>query len=309
MGMLTTGLVSYNLGVIYKLYSVLSLQSFKVSLARKLWLIFGLFALVAALYLQQHAVLRTYIDPNVLQLVIVFFTTYTFLSLIRFIMVTAYRSRMKVPVGERDNFIIGTDSTVRLIVVLVVAGSIFPIFGIPLGDFLTTLSVFSVALVWLFKEYLTNFIDSYRLLYSKDFLVGDYIKVGDYSKGIITDITFRATKLKTDSGDVMFIPNTTLLSSEVINYSKVRYKRIIVPFSVTTEKVENLANFELFIVDALQDAYPDLINPEKTFLRITNIENGHATCAFEIAIDTYSFSIEDKLTRSVYQAVLAFGRE
>lgn len=296
----------YNPGMVKKFFSIISLQSFRVSVVRKLWFVFGVAALGAILYLERIGWLQQYIDPAYVRLLVVFFATYSVLSLIRFIMVTGYRRRTKVLIGERDNFVIGTDSTVRLMVIVITLASIFPIFDIPFRNFLTSISVFSVAISWLFKEYLTNFFDSYRLLYSRDFFVGDYIKVGENSKGIITDITFRATKLKTDSGDMLFIPNSTIMNTEVVNYSKVKYKRVIIPFSVPTGTVADLYAFEQYLTDTLVAQFPDLIDPEKVFLRIVTIEEGHTDCAYEVSIDTYSFTIENKITKAVFRTILAF---
>lgn len=288
-----------------KLYAFISLQAFTISTARKLLWLLSVVVLGAIIYLNHIGWLKQYLHSGYIQILIVFFSSYTILTFIRFALISTYRQRIKVPNDERDNFIIGMDSIVWLIVLLVTVGSIFPILSIPFLSFLTSLSLFSVAFAWLFKEYLTNFIDSYRLMFSKDFLIGDYIKLGEQSKGVITDITFRATKIKTDSGDVLFVPNTTLMNTEVVNYSKVKFKRIIVPFTIAAESVRDFNAFEASLTQALVEAFPDLVKKENIFLRVISVDVHQTQCALEASVDRYSFDIESDLTKTVYKLVLA----
>lgn len=287
-------------------FAILSLQAFAVSNRRKGLFLLSIVAFGVALYAYRHHVFAAYIPVHLLELLLVLLGSAVLVGLLRLFAISAYRQRSKIPVGEHDNFILGIDALSLIAVAFIVLGSIFPIFSIPFTQFITSISVFSVAIAWLFKEYITNFIDSFRLMFSKDFLVGDYIKVGENSKGIITDITFRATKVKTDEGDVMFIPNSSLMNSEVVNYSKVRFKRIIVPFLVANTAILDPTLLEQTITDALQTVFPELIQLEKTFLRILSVEGEWSRCAYELAIDEYSFATEDRLHRIVYETVLSF---
>lgn len=226
----------------------------------------------------------------------------TFSSLI----ISMYRSRQKLPLKEKDNFILGINAMSRLLLVAVTLGSVFPIYGVPFVSFLTSLSVFSVAIAWLFKEYLTNYFDSFRIMFSTEFRIGDYIKVNENSKGIIMDITLRATKVKTDEGDILLIPNTTLMNNEVTNYSQVKFKRVIIPFTIQTQLVNDVSALERHLCDRATDALPEVVDTSRAFLRLIGVEQGNVRCAFELSIDQFSFSIEDMLHRTVLEAVIAW---
>jgi len=284
----------------------MSLQVFKVSLVRKLsWLVrLGLFSLALVAYSDERLVAA--VSPQLLDLVLVGVSASFVLSTLQILLVSMYRRRQKLPVGESDNFILGINALARLVFLVVVIGSVFPIFGIPFGTFLTSLSVFSVAIAWLFKEYLTNYFASFRLMFSTDLRIGDYIKVGEASKGVITDITLRATKVKTDEGDILFIPNTDLMNNQVTNYSKVKFKRVIVPFSVKTDTIPDVSSFERFLAERVHTALPEVVDPNRTFLRLVAVENGYTKCAFELSIDQYSFKIEDQLQRTILEGVIAW---
>jgi small-conductance mechanosensitive channel len=225
--------------------------------------------------------------------------------MVRFFAITAYRRRSQLPVGERDNFVLGFDSLVALVVFAVTAVSLFSIFNVALQTFLTSISLFAVALVLIFRDYISNFLDSFRLMFSTDFQIGDYIKVSEFTKGFITDISFRATKLKTDNGDILYIPNTKLITSEVVNYSKTKFKRIAVPFTLPTSSLIQVASFEEKLKKNVQQAFPDLVIEEKMYLKITNIQDWQTSCSFEVSVDQYNFSIEERVAKCVYQLVLA----
>ena len=264
-----------------------------------------LLSLVAVLVAQAYELIGNYLPIELWQIIIVYLVADLLLSLVRFFTVTAYRKRSLLPVGQRDNFVLGVDSLKALLVFLVTAGSTFAIFDIAFQTFFASISVVAVALVLIFRDYITNYLASFRLMFTADYRIGDYIKVGESTKGIITDITFRATKLRTDEGDVLFVPNTKLMTSEVVNYSKTKLKRITVPFTLPTAAVDSVDDFEQQIKQALVQQFPEVIIENKLFLRIVGIDNWQTQFSFEASVDQYNFSIEEKVTKAVYQVVLS----
>lgn len=280
-----------------------------ISSRKKFTLFIQLVALVSV-YLSMHwGLYGDYLPYEFWEVVRLYLFTALALGLLRAFMVTSYRKQNKLAINERDNFTLGTDSLATLVTFFITFAGTFVILDIEFKEFLTSLSLVAVALVLIFRDYISNYLDSFRLMFSTDFKIGNYIKVGESTKGVINDISFRATKLKTDEGDVLFIPNTRLITSEVVNYSKVRYKRITVPFSLPTEVVHPVDTLETHLKQKLLTGFPELIVEKKIFLRILNIKEWHTDFALEVSIDQYSFAIEDKVVKSIYTAVLAYQSE
>lgn len=261
--------------------------------------------MVAIVFGRYYEILGTYLPVQIWEVLTVYLVASIILNLVRFFAITAYRRRCQLPVGERDNFVLGVDSLVALVVFVVTAVSLFSIFDVALQTFLTSISLFAVALVLIFRDYISNFLDSFRLMFSTDFQIGDYIKASEFTKGFIIDISFRATKLKTDNGDVLYIPNTKLITSEVVNYSKTKFKRIVVPFTVPTSSIPGVTVFEENLKTNLQKALPDLVVEKKMYLKITDIHDWQTVFSFEVSVDQYNFSIEERVSKVVYQLVLA----
>ena len=65
---------------------------------------------------------------------------------------------------------------------------------------------------------IANVIAGYSLTYRRAFKVGDRVKIGDVA-GEVTAVRLQVTHLRTVKNEEAVVPNSTILSSEVINYS------------------------------------------------------------------------------------------
>lgn len=285
------------------LFGYISLGSFAISDARRVRFALEALVLAGLLYYEQ-TIAEFVMAPKLVQVVTVLLASHLFANFVRFFLTTAYRRRHKIKVGEQDNFLLGLEALVLLFTILVTLGSIFPIYDIPFTDFVMSLSVFSVAIVWGFHQYITNFFDGLRLMFSDDFRLGDYIKIGDNSKGIITHVSFRATRLRTDEGNIVFVPNTTILNTEVTNYSKLKYKRIVVPFTVKRMDAESFQRFENNLRQKIADQFGTTVAIEKTVLAIESTSPETIDLSLQIVTDQYSFVIEEEVSKKVQQFIL-----
>ena len=64
-----------------------------------------------------------------------------------------------------------------------------------------------------------NLIAGFVLTYMRAFRVGDVIQV-DADRGVVTEMTLLATRVRTPKNEIVTIPNATVLGSRVINYSR-----------------------------------------------------------------------------------------
>ena len=293
--------------MLQKLFGFLTLGMFNISLRRKYTFVITLFLLLGVLILRffvsglfGYQFATTPFIHEFLDLTVIALATNIILNIIRLPIVSSYRFRNEISVDDQDNFILGLNSIVVIITTLSIIIGTFIVFDIEFQTFLTSISLFAVALVLIFREYINNFLDSFVLMFSEDYKIGDYIKLNETSKGIIRDITFRSTKIRTDDGVMLFIPNNKILTSHVINYSKVKYKRIIVPFSLTPAELPDLPAFEAKLVANLIEQFPDIVIPKKVYLRVTGVTEFTIDMALEVSISKYNFTIDDQITKFIY---------
>ncbi|MGB7160837.1 MAG: mechanosensitive ion channel domain-containing protein, partial [Tepidisphaeraceae bacterium] len=96
---------------------------------------------------------------------------------------------------------------------LVIAGNQI---GIQIAALLTGVSIVGLAIGFAAQETLANFIAGIVIFWDRPFKVGDWIEIdGVYAQ--VQRVTFRSTRLAAGNGDMVVMPNTTMLSMKLRN--------------------------------------------------------------------------------------------
>src|SRR4030095_17019062 len=66
---------------------------------------------------------------------------------------------------------------------------------------------------------MASVIARYKVTYRRAFRVGDRITIGDLT-GVVSDVRLMVTHLRTAKNEEIVVPNSVVLQSHVINYSK-----------------------------------------------------------------------------------------
>lgn len=90
--------------------------------------------------------------------------------------------------------------------------------GVPISSFLAVFSVMGLALSLAVQGVLKNFAGGLIILASKPFTLGDYIE-SETVAGTVEEISLLYTRLTTPDGRAVYMPNDTLYSSRMINYT------------------------------------------------------------------------------------------
>ncbi len=102
--------------------------------------------------------------------------------------------------------------TTWIVGILLACVTAFP--GLRLGDIIATLGLTSVAIGFAFQDIVKNFLAGILLLIQNPFGVDDQVIIGDY-EGVIEQISFRTTQIRTYQGERIFIPNADVFSNAV----------------------------------------------------------------------------------------------
>ena len=81
------------------------------------------------------------------------------------------------------------------------------------------------------RDSLENFIAGVTVLVDKPFQVGDYIEIND-QYGQVDEITLRSTRLRTVRNRIMVLPNTYMITHQLMNHTKRNVLRIDIPFGI-----------------------------------------------------------------------------
>ena len=87
------------------------------------------------------------------------------------------------------------------------------------GEFLATTAVGAVVVGLALQETLGNLFAGLALEIEKPFRVGHWVAVGD-REGVVTEVTWRATKVRTKAGNLIIVPNSVVARDRITNYSE-----------------------------------------------------------------------------------------
>jgi small-conductance mechanosensitive channel len=85
--------------------------------------------------------------------------------------------------------------------------------------FFTTSAVGAVVIGFALQDTLGNLFAGLAIQVEKPFRVGHWVSVGSY-EGIVAEITWRATKLRTKSGNLVILPNNIISKEAISNFSE-----------------------------------------------------------------------------------------
>ena len=99
--------------------------------------------------------------------------------------------------------------------------------GIDVTGVLALASVATLAVSLALQDLLSNLVGGFTLVYTHPFSAGDYVEIAGQS-GTVMEIGMTYTKLTTPDNKLVQIPNASVVSSEIINYSCTGKRRVAV---------------------------------------------------------------------------------
>jgi small conductance mechanosensitive channel len=116
--------------------------------------------------------------------------------------------------------------------------------GLSFTHVVAVLGLASVGIGFALQDILSNLFAGIILLVQHPFTLGDQVRVGD-QEGMVENVRVRDTQILTYAGERVFIPNRTVFSSPIINYSSTPALRtdlrIGIKYSTDIEKARGIA--------------------------------------------------------------------
>lgn len=98
-------------------------------------------------------------------------------------------------------------------------------------DLTTILAAVAFGIGFALQDLIMNFLAGVFILISRQFTIGDFIKVGD-TLGKVVEIQTRATILKAVDGTKVIVPNSEIFTSQVTSFTSNPLRRVLVPLYV-----------------------------------------------------------------------------
>lgn len=223
-------------------------------------------------------------------------------SLVVRLLAMIYRGRKHLPYHKRDNVTTGLSNLFIMFIAVYAIISIFGLFGISLGHMFTTLSIVAAAIAIISKDFFADIISGVVISFSKEISIDDYVKIGDH-RGKILDINIAKTALLNEDDDIIFIPNSTVFTSDVINYTKKQIKKTSIEFEVPAGSINSIEELEEQLILSLVD-YHHLIEPNSYYLRVIHIRKDFFSLKFQYNLIQFSREMERQIKRKAVRHIV-----
>ncbi len=129
--------------------------------------------------------------------------------------------------------------------------------GYNIGAIITGLGIGGLAVALAAKDTLANLFGSIMILFDRPFMIGDWILMSDI-EGIVEDIGFRSTKIRTFANSLVSVPNSHVANGSIENFSKRNKRRIKFVVGVTYSTKKDTLNQAVKNIRNMLENHPDI---------------------------------------------------
>ncbi|MEP0711561.1 mechanosensitive ion channel domain-containing protein [Algoriphagus sp.] len=246
------------------------------------------------------------IASNLVKAAIVLISGNLIISLARIVTLQFYLKKTE-EVRVQPNFVIGIDRLSTLLNIMVFLVTLMLAFGVRPLEFLTSITIVAAAIALLTKDYITNIVNGLIMMFSDQLEIGDKIMIGK-SVGFIRDITLINMVLKSETGEIIIIPNTLALTSEVVNYSRNNSHQVIMDSEIPFFTGIQLNELEKKLTAALTE-FSDYVFAEGSQLNILESKPESIIIRFQFPIKSGEKVQEKKVKKTINQALINWSNE
>ena len=160
--------------------------------------------------------------------------------------------------------------------------------GYSISGLIASLGIGGIAVAMAAKDTIANLFGSIMLLIDRPFVVGDWIKTSEF-EGVVEEIGFRSTRIRTFSQTLVNVPNSMLANMVVDNIdarSKRRIKmRIGITYATSTEKMQQAVEG----IEGILKTHPG-VDQDFSLVKFDNFDDS------ALSIFLYYFSKDKKWT-------------
>lgn len=141
--------------------------------------------------------------------------------------------------------------------------------GISILPALTALGVGGLAVALALQDTLSNLFAGLQLIASKKIKVGDYLVLSASEEGVLEDISWRNSTIRTLSNHMIIIPNSTLASSIVKNFALPDIDNsVLVPVGVSYESdLKHVERVTIEVATEIQKTVEGAVRDHQPFTR------------------------------------------
>lgn len=150
----------------------------------------------------------------------------------------------------------------RFIVIALTFSIFISVFGFNVNGFVAGLGIGGLAFALAAQDAISNLFGGFIILTEKPFTLDDWIETPSV-EGIVEDITFRSTRVRTFGQGLVTVPNATLANEPITNWSKMGKREVNFDLRVTYDtpitKIKNIVNHIEVLLKGTAEVHPETI--------------------------------------------------
>jgi MscS family membrane protein len=132
--------------------------------------------------------------------------------------------------------------------------------GVQIGPLIASLGIGGLAVAFAAKDSIANFFGTLTILFDKPFQVGERIVIDSYD-GVVENVGFRSTRIRTLAGHLVSIPNEKIVNSGLENIGRRPHIRWLANIGITYDtsplKVKEAVEILKSILENHEGMHPD----------------------------------------------------
>ncbi|WP_163971451.1 mechanosensitive ion channel family protein [Oceanobacillus halotolerans] len=154
--------------------------------------------------------------------------------------------------------------TLQVIIVAISISVILQEFDYEIGGFVAGIGLGGLAFSLAAKDALANLFGGIVIITEKPFTIGDWIATPNV-EGVVEDITFRSTRIRTFADALVTVPNATLADSFITNWSKMGKRQITFTLRLAYDTPASKIEVVVQEIQSLLENHPE-VHPETIFV-------------------------------------------
>lgn len=236
-----------------------------------------------------------------------FLSANVLISVGRFLLISWYSRRIKASSRVRGNIVLGINQFSGILNTIFVVIGIMLAFAIHPKEFLTSITLVAMAIALLFKDYITNMISGLIIMFSDQFTIGDFIKIGDY-QGRIIDITLSNIVIKNEDDDVVLIPNNSAFNLNIVNRTFDNSRKFTIDFKLSPEKAEKFDGLQRHLLVKLR-SLDEQIQEDSIQFRVIQITHNEVEFKLLFQLASKSSVKKNQIKTMILSEILRFDYE
>ncbi|MFV8827524.1 mechanosensitive ion channel family protein [Alkalihalobacterium sp. APHAB7] len=168
----------------------------------------------------------------------------------------------KLDVEFDDILIPFFSKVVQVVVIAVILSLVAQAWGHNINNLVAGLGIGGLAVALAAQSTLGNLFGGVVIITEKPFSLGDWVKTPSV-EGVVEDIGFRSTKIRTFANSVIIVPNSTLANQEIENFSNMGKRRIMfnlgLTYQTTRQQMRKCVDRINELIENHEEVHPETI--------------------------------------------------